>query len=363
MKGRLPLALFACLSASAVSAEAQDVEIRASGCYSLEKESATVKVSATSSADVDLSDLKYCLCDRAGRVIATYKADVGRRRAKLLVNLPSAGDYTIRTTDGTNFHGSAAFHVLRRNNPHESEELAAKFAADHAPKPKPSGIQRAWYDFRNFDQDRLAERQKRLAREAALADWNVSSVCSFAVPVSDADAGVSDLVDGIDRAAAQMKREGKTTFAYPDAWKLRLGEGKAKASHAVPDCLTAWYAKFDVEGLFLMPVVNVDSPYRAKMRKAVAGLVEDLVEQGMGHPSFKGVCLRVADSGKAADKDVADLTDFCVKQARKFAEKRSDLRFWIDGASSGLDAARLEKEAPNVILERSTDSVRALRGL
>ena len=143
----------------------------------------------------------------------------------------------------------------------------------------------------------------------------------------------------IDRTAALMKFTGENLFAYPGAWYHGLiGDDYQPRRHA-PDYLEAWYAKFDREGLSLMPTVNMntmplpdgldvtrrtmgdgslhgsviaihdtgkpnwgqwhDTPpnfnfHHPDVRRHIDEVVDALVEQGAGHSSFKGVCLHLS---------------------------------------------------------------------
>lgn len=141
----------------------------------------------------------------------------------------------------------------------------------------------------------------------------------------------------IDRTAAKMKFTGENLLAYPGAfYQGLLGTNYHTRRHA-PDFLSAWYAKFDKEGLYLMPTLNVNempvkeglvtresmvdgslhdsvvaiqddgrtnwgkwhsSPpnynfHHKDVRKYVSRMIDALVEQGADHPSFKGVCLHL----------------------------------------------------------------------
>lgn len=612
---------------------AQVIELTARGCYALADTPGTLSVTATSPAGCDLSELKYCLCDTNGTVVARYRDAVGEKTANLLVNLPE-GDYTLRATDGTWFYGSVPYTVLRRDNPYELTGAAAKAAlkapgvlgdlelvqtlaldrapgadrfravgpvavkrlggvpyleagphagdryalrfnidtntplwvfeidypddavrtADlilqkagspggdytmqvgyaagdeypntgrilthrvlywasepdvalvvmtartgapaavsavrvyrvkggalpaatiHEPKPvpPPTGLARAWHDLRNFDKEHLAERQKRLAKDAPRAGWNRVVALYFEDPAVGYDFAVpksngyspEDLVNLIDRTAALMKFTGENLFAYPGAWYHGLIDDAYNPRHHAPDFLSAWYAKFDREGLFLMPTVNPntmpvpdglvtrasmldgslhdsiiaihdtgkpnwggwhDTPpnfnfQHPQVRRHISGLIDALVEQGADHPSFKGVCMHLTrhcflwfgdeESGYndytveafARAKGLTlpaglkkeplrgrayaawlranawndwlqwrcdVVTDFYVKEARKLAERRPDLKLWLNymvpanlvhpdflkddfmasaWRGAGLDPVRLTKEIPNLIL-------------
>ena len=141
----------------------------------------------------------------------------------------------------------------------------------------------------------------------------------------------------VDRVIAGMRYAGQNLLAYPGAWYHGLiGEDYNPRTHA-PDFLTAYYEKFDREGLGLMPTLNVNNMAvepglvtRATMSdgslhpspiaihdtgrpnwghwhdtppnfnfshpdvmRNIIRIVDALVEQGKGHPSFKGVCLHM----------------------------------------------------------------------
>ena len=207
----------------------------------------------------------------------------------------------------------------------------------HEPKPAdgPSDWARLWHYIKTRGEDRLP------AHHAA-SGWKRSFGLYFEDPAIGYDFstrghGIDSLDDLIDRTAALMKYTGQNLFAYPGAWYHGLiGERYNPRSHA-PDFLSAWYAKFDKEGLLLIPTVNPntmpvpdglvtrttmddgslhDSPiaihatgkpnwggwhdtppnfnfHHPKVRKYISRMVDDLVAQGSGHPSFKGVCLHM----------------------------------------------------------------------
>lgn len=351
--------------------------------------------------------------------------------------------------------------------------LPAAAIREPKPVPPPTGLARAWHDIQNFDKDRLEERQKRLAKDAPRAGWNRVVALYFEDPAIGYDFAVpsdgflpGDLGNLIDRTAALMKFTGENLLAYPGAWYHGLiGERYNPRRHA-PDFLSAWYAKFDREGLFLMPTVNLntmpvpdglvtrasmsdgslhgsvvaihdtgrpnwggwhDTPpnfnfHHPEVRRHISETIAALVEQGAGHPSFKGVCMHLTrhcflwfgdeKSGyndgtveafaRAKGLALPDglkkdplrgrayaawlranawddwlqwrcdvVTDFYVKEARKLAARRPDLKLWLnymvpanlshpdflkDGFMSsawrgaGLDPVRLTKEIPNLVL-------------
>ena len=342
------------------------------------------------------------------------------------------------------------------------------------PPPAPTGIQRAWSDWKNFNEKRLGEHQERMGREGPVAGWNRTVALYFEDPAIGYDFAVpkssgylpDDLENLIDRTAALMKFTGENLFAYPGAWYHGLIGETYNPRHHAPDFLSAWYAKFDHEGLGLMPTVNPntmpvpeglvtrramsdgslhdsviaihdtgkpnwggwhDTPpnfnfQHPKVQKHISGIIGALVEQGVGHPSFKGVCMHMTRhcflwfgdeqsgyndytvkafakaKGLKIPENLADdplrgkgyadwlranawdewlrwrcdvVTDFYVKEARKLAAKRPDLKLWLNymipanmkhpdftkpdfmasaWRGAGLDPVRLTKEAPNLIL-------------
>ncbi len=214
---------------------------------------------------------------------------------------------------------------------------ALPVAAIREPKPAdgPSDWARLWHDIKTGGEDRLAA-------HPAANGWKRSFCLYFEDPAIGYDFGTrghqaDDLDDLIDRTAALMKFTGQNLFAYPGAWYHGLiGERYNPRNHA-PDFLSAWYAKFDREGLMLMPTVNPntmpvpdglvtrtamsngalhdtpvaihdtgkpnwgrwhDTPpnfnfHHPKVRKYISGMIDELVKQGVPHPSFKGVCMHM----------------------------------------------------------------------
>ena len=146
--------------------------------------------------------------------------------------------------------------------------------------------------------------------------------------------GIGEIETLIDRTVAEMKFTGENLFAYPGAWYGGLIGGWYNPRKHAPDFLSAWYTKFDKEGLELVPTLNVNtfpvpdglvtrvtmrdgslhnSPisihstglpnwggwhgtppnfnfYHPEVRANIMGFVDELVEQGKSHPSFKGLC-------------------------------------------------------------------------
>jgi hypothetical protein len=144
----------------------------------------------------------------------------------------------------------------------------------------------------------------------------------------------------IDRTAAYMKYSGQDLFAYPGVWYHGLiGADYNPRGHA-ENFLEAWYVKFDAEGLGVMPTFNEQTlPLPDGMtitkeslsdgsldgtcvsiwdtgmpnpggwhgtppnfnilhpdtQRVVWEEFEALLAQGVGHPSFRGIDLRLAE--------------------------------------------------------------------
>jgi len=144
----------------------------------------------------------------------------------------------------------------------------------------------------------------------------------------------------IDRTAAYMKYSGQNLFAYPGVWYHgRIGGDYNPRGHA-ENFLEAWYTKFDREGLGVMPTFNEQTltlpegmsitkkslsdgslhstcvsiwntgmpnpggwhgtppnfnilhPYT---QQVILEEFDALLAQGVGHPAFKGIDLRLAE--------------------------------------------------------------------
>ncbi len=147
--------------------------------------------------------------------------------------------------------------------------------------------------------------------------------------------GAKEISALVDRTAAYMKYCGQNVFCYPGVWYQGLiGENYNPRSHA-PDFLSAWYEKFDKEGLFFVPNVNANnmeipaglvtmdtmtngalhatpiaihdtgrpnwggwhnSPpnfnfIHPDVQAQIGRHIDALLDQGATHPSFKGVCI------------------------------------------------------------------------
>ena len=294
------------------------IDIQATGVWAVAGENAVIEAKATSPAGCDLSELRWCLCDASGTVVTTWKQSVVGRAKRLKMNL-SAGAYHLRATDGTWFYGDVSVNVLRRDNPFSRDGAWAPAVVREPPDPKPaSGMVRFWRDVnrREFSHPDAPQHTPRRS---------VIRVCAPAA----ADARVlspDDLADLIDRTAAGMKHVGENVLALP-------GTG-----HGTPDLLSAWYAKFDCEGLSVCPILVADaadvSHKRASdARRRLDREVDALLDQGAPHRSFKGVFLDLTRCGGPE-------TNLCARLARKLAERRSDLVLWPMSGPKARNALR-----------------------
>ncbi len=201
-----------------------------------------------------------------------------------------------------------------------------------------SNISRFWRDLMNKTPS------KAVVRDVDKI-WNRSFALYFEDPAIGYDfatmkthgSSSEELNTMIDRCIALMKYNGQNLFAYPGAWYHGIiGEQYNPRRHA-PDFLSAWYAKFDDQDLFLMPTLNVntmpvpknlvtrqsmidgslhsteiaihdtgkpnwggwhDTPpnfnvYHPKVQKYIEGMIDKLIAQGVNHKSFRGVCLHL----------------------------------------------------------------------
>ena len=467
------------------------IELKALNTYSLADTVGELVVSATSPAGCSLKSLKYCLCNEAGQVVATYKNAVNDKPAVLKVNLP-AGRYTLKATDGEWFYGSVPYLVMRKDNPYElpatasdrpgrprnlelfaSLKLDRPLSADRFRAIGPTQVKRLngvpYLEAGPHAGDRYAVRLQLDAKSrlwcfeidypddakrtadlivqksqspqsdytlqvgyaagdeypntgkmlthrclywasdpdvtlvamtaradapAAIAAIRVYRVVGDALPAADIHEPVrptnerrmgdlwkdvwagqrvdrsvetngwnrcfglyfedpaigydfavpksngflpEDLENLIDRTVALMKYTGENLFAYPGAWYHGLIGEQYNPRHHAPDFLSAWYAKFDAEGLSLMPTVNPntmpvperlvtrqsmgdgslhdsvvaihdtgkpnwggwhDTPpnfnfHHPDVRRHISHIISTLTEQGVRHSSFKGVCMHL----------------------------------------------------------------------
>ena len=176
-------------------------------------------------------------------------------------------------------------------------------------------------------------------------EWNRHVGVFFEDPAVGYDFGATrthghdldELEMTIDRMAALMKFSGEDILLYPGSWYHGLiGRGYNPRNHA-DDFLTAWYCKFDREGLFLIPTINqMDMPvptgmlsyekmcdgslhqspvaildtgrpnwgawhgsppnfniFHKNVQEHILEEVDALIAQGRDHPSFKGVAFHL----------------------------------------------------------------------
>ncbi len=201
-----------------------------------------------------------------------------------------------------------------------------------------SNILRFWRDFRSKTPSHASVRnvEKIWNRTFALYFEDPAIGYDFATPKTGGHSP-DELNTMIDRSIALMKYNGQNLFAYPGAWYHGLIGETYNPRHHAPDFLSAWYAKFDEQGLYLMPTLNVntmpvpknlvtrqsmsdgslhsseiaihdtgkpnwggwhDTPpnfniYHPKVQKFIEGMFDKIIEQGVGHRSFRGVCLHL----------------------------------------------------------------------
>lgn len=271
----------------------------------------------------------------------------------------------------------------------------------------------------------VSESSAALNRIAALYFEDPSIAYDFSIPGANSNnpRGLEEL---INKTAALMKFTGENLLAYPGAWYHGLIDGSYNPRNHAPDFLSAWYAKFDEEGLFIMPTININTmnipddlvtrktltdgslnnsiiaihdtglpnwggwhdtpPYfnfaHKEVRDYITRVIDTLLEQGAGHPSFKGICLHLTrhcfqwfgddisgyneyaveafakdkkiklpselkESGALRGKAYANwiqkncyndwiqwrcniVTDYYIAIAKKLAAKRPDLQLWMN---------------------------------
>ncbi len=448
---------------------------RAVGPVAVKSLGATPYLEAGSNAG-DRFALRFDLGADAGKDALLYLFEIdypddAKRTADILVHRVQAGEYTTQVGYATGDEYPNTGKILTHRVLYWVHERDVALIAMTARTGAPAAIA-AVRVFRVKGNALPAEemREPKATRDgwnrvAALYFEDPAIGFDFALPK---DGATPDEINAlIDRTAALMKFTGENLFAYPGAWYHGLiGDDYQPRRHA-PDFLSAWYAKFDREGLFLMPTVNPntmplprglnvtkrkmhdgslhdtvisihdtgkpnwggwhDTPpnfnfHHPKVRGYISDVLDALVGQGAGHPSFKGVALHVtrhclltfgdeasgyndytvrafakakgltvpaefaarplrgADYAKWLRANAWEdwlqwrcdqVTDFYVGQAKKLAARRGDLKLWINymipangkhpdfmkpdfmaraWRGAGLDAARLSREAPNVIL-------------
>lgn len=149
---------------------------------------------------------------------------------------------------------------------------------------------------------------------------------------------LDELSTMIDRTAAYMKYCGQNLFCYPGVWyQGRIGENGYNPRGHADDFLTAWYLKFEKEGLGVIPNVNPnnmlvpdglvtretmtngalhDSPIaihdtgkpnwggwhnsppnfcfgHPDVQREIERHIDNLLEQGVPYRSFRGLCMHM----------------------------------------------------------------------
>ena len=257
-----------CLLAGASSAAPDVVDIRATGTWAVDGVTSIIEAKASSPAGCDISGLHWCVCDASGSVVLDWNRSFSRntKAAQLKISLRT-GEYSLRATDGTWFYGNVPVRVLPRENKYAGPALEVCEPPDPSPE---SGAKRFWRDMWRGEFSH-AEPHVKTPRRI------VARFCA-AYPER-----VGDVAEVIDRTAADMKRVGENALACPAEWK------------GVPDAISAWYAKFDVEGLKVFPMLEIgaDAADRSA-RRELQRRIDNIVGVGMRHESFGGVCIRVA---------------------------------------------------------------------
>ncbi|MBP5543724.1 MAG: hypothetical protein ILM98_06585, partial [Kiritimatiellae bacterium] len=205
---------------------------------------------------------------------------------------------------------------------------------------------------------------RRVAEPPANADgWRRTFALYFEDPAIGYDFGVNGtdeykIGEMIDRTAATMKFTGQDMLVYPGAWYAGIIDGETynPRNHAQA-YREAWLAKFDREGLGIMPTINQndillppesityakidngslhDSPYsifddgkpnpggwhgtppnfnvaHPAVQSALEKAVDTFIAEGRAHPSFKGVVLHLTRHSLAWFGDErAGYNDYCV---------------------------------------------------
>ena len=270
-----------------------DVEIHATGLWGVAGESFTVEAKAKSPDGEDLSQFHWCLCDASGAVVLSWKHPVIGRAKRLKVNL-AAGAYRLRATDGTRSRGDMPVRVFPRENRYASTLPPVEIHEPPDPET-PSGPVRFWRDVRRKEFSQAPEHQRTPRRI-------VARFCT-AYPER-----VDDLADLVDRMVADMKAVGENALACPADWD------------GAPDHLGAWYARFDVEGLKVFPMLELDADAASSRtaRHELHRRIDRLADVGMRHKSFGGICIRVSR------KDMLD-----AKERARMKEALSERALWV----------------------------------
>lgn len=286
--------------------EEDDVEIRATGVWAVAGENNVIEAKATSPEGDDLSGFHWCLCDASGAVVMSWKSSVSGRTKRLKMNMPE-GAYRLRATDGTHFCGDVPVNVLRRDNLRTRDATLSPVVIHEPPdRRQESGARRFWRDLNQMELSH-PDTSLHTPRRSVVRFCEASEVGLGAV-------APDKLADLIDSMSARMKHVGENVLACP---------GTGYDTH---DILSAWYAKFDCEGLSICPVLVLEAPAdshkrHSEDRRRLEHLVNDLVDQGASHRSFKGVCLDLTRCGGPE-------TNLCARIARKLVERRPDLVLW-----------------------------------
>ncbi len=197
---------------------------------------------------------------------------------------------------------------------------------------------------------------------------------NFATPETDGTSP-KELDTMIARTIASMKAIGQNVLAYPGVWYGGLINEVYDPRRHAPDYLSAWYMRFDEEGFTFFPTMNVftmpvkrglvtlhsmldgslnstelaildsgkpnfggvaDTPpdfnvYHPKVQKHIERMIDRLIAQGVGHPSFGGISLHLTrHSFLWWGDETSGYNDYVVKAFAK--EKR--LKIPIDESDS-----------------------------
>jgi hypothetical protein len=291
--------------------------------------------------------VRFDLGERAGKSSPLYVFEIdypddAKRTADVLVHRSKAGEYTMQVGYATGDEYPNTGRILTHRVLYWARDPDVSLVMMTARKGAPAAASEVRV-YRVKGNALPAERMHE--PKAAKGGWNRVAALYFEDPAIGYDFALprnglppQELAALIDRTAALMKFTGENLFAYPGAWYHGLiGEDYNPRQHA-PDFLSAWYAKFDREGLFVMPTVNPntmpvpedlvtrqkmgdgslhdtviaihdtgkpnwgmwhDTPpnfnfHHPEVRAYIEGIVDALLEQGAAHPSFKGVAMHVA---------------------------------------------------------------------
>ena len=203
----------------------------------------------------------------------------------------------------------------------------------------------------------------------------------FAAPNDGRD--VPGFIDGVERLAAAMKFTGQNLFSFPVSWYRGVNDPSLRARHP-PHFADGLMTVFDREGLGFMASINTyalpippglitsdslrDGSLHASFlsmpdkghvgsnhsryniahpetQRLVAGIVDDLIAEGVRHPSFRGITLHI-HSGFVGwfGSSHAGYNDYCIDAF----EKRWGVKVPVDRtdpARAGKYAAWLRANA------------------